>query len=451
MDTTIAAISTNNIGSSAINIVRVSGKDAIKIVSSVFTNKKLETAPSHTIHYGYITEGKEKIDEVLVMLMRAPKTYTTEDTVEINCHGGYLTTNKVLETLLTHGAVLAEPGEFTKRAYLNGRINLLEAESVSDMLEARTESQSKMAMQGLTGKTTALISNLREKMVELLANIEVNIDYPEYTDELIITKENITPVLTEIKKELEKIINESKNGQLIKNGINIAIVGRPNVGKSSLLNAILEEDKAIVTDISGTTRDIIEGVITYQGILFNFIDTAGIRKTDDIVEKIGVEKSKKLLEQADFTILVLNNNEPFTSEDQELLKSIDPEKGIIFINKIDLETKLNLNQNKLAVLRGSTISKEGIEELKDKILSSFALKDIATKDLTYLSNTRQISLAKNALENIKHVISENEKDVPVDMLAIEIKEAWENLGKIMGEYYEDELVDNIFVRFCLGK
>ena len=451
MDTTIAAISTNNIGASAINIVRVSGKDAIKIVSSIFTNKKLETAPSHTIHYGYIIDGKEKIDEVLVMLMRAPKTYTTEDTVEINCHGGYLTTNKVLEALLTHGAVLAEPGEFTKRAYLNGRINLLEAESVSDMLEAKTESQSKMAMQGLTGKTTELISNLREKMVKLLANIEVNIDYPEYIDELIITKENITPVLTEIQKELEKIINESKNGQLIKNGINIAIIGRPNVGKSSLLNTLLGEERAIVTDISGTTRDTIEGSITYQGILFNFIDTAGIRKTEDLVEKIGVEKSKKVLEQADFTILVLNNNEPLTSEDQELLKSIDPDKGIIFINKIDLETKLKLNQNRLPVLKGSTLTKEGIEELKAKILASFALKDIATKDLTYLSNTRQISLAKNALENIKHVISENKKGIPVDMLAIEIKEAWENLGKIIGDYYEEELVDNIFARFCLGK
>ena len=294
MENTIAAISTNNIGVGAINIVRVSGEDAINIVSKIFTNKKFIDAPSHTIHYGLIKDNDEIIDEVLVMLMRAPKTYTREDIVEINCHGGYDTTNKILELLLTNGAVLAEPGEFTKRAFLNGRINLMEAESVEDIIEAKTENARKMAINGLSGKTSNMIRNLREKMVGLLSNIEVNIDYPEYIDELQITKENISPVLSEIHKELSSIIDESANSRYIKEGINIAIIGRPNVGKSSLLNTIIEEDKAIVTDISGTTRDTVEGSIIYKGLKLNFIDTAGIRETKDVVEKIGVEKSKKV-------------------------------------------------------------------------------------------------------------------------------------------------------------
>ena len=288
-------------------------------------------------------------------------------------------------------------------------------------------------------------------MVSLLANIEVNIDYPEYIDELEITKENITPVLTEIKNSLQKIVEESENGKKIKEGINIAIIGRPNVGKSSLLNALLEEDKAIVTDISGTTRDIVEGTIQYKGINLNFIDTAGIRETEDIVEKIGVEKSKKIQESSDITILVLNNNELLTEEDKELLKKVEQEKGVIFINKIDLTSKLPELKTTKKIIKGSTIKNVGLEELKEEILSEFSLEDMSYKDLTYLFNTRQISLAKQALQNINHVIEENKKDIPVDMLAIEIRESWEYLGQIIGEAYEDELVDNIFKRFCLGK
>ena len=288
-------------------------------------------------------------------------------------------------------------------------------------------------------------------MVSLLANIEVNIDYPEYIDELEITKENITPVLTEIKNSLQKIVEESENGKKIKEGINIAIIGRPNVGKSSLLNALLEEDKAIVTDISGTTRDIVEGTIQYKGINLNFIDTAGIRETEDIVEKIGVEKSKKIQESSDITILVLNNNELLTEEDKELLKKVEQEKGVIFINKIDLTSKLPELKTTKKIIKGSTIKNVGLEELKEEILSEFSLEDMSYKDLTYLFNTRQISLAKQALQNINHVIEENKKDIPVDMLAIEIRQSWEYLGQIIGEAYEDELVDNIFKRFCLGK
>ena len=451
MDTTIAAISTNTLGVGAINIVRVSGKDAIEIVSKIFTNKNFLNAESHTIHYGFIKDGENIIDEVLVMLMRSPKTYTKEDVVEINCHGGSITANKILELLYVKGAVPAEPGEFTKRAFLNGRINLLEAESIEDLLEAKNENARKMAINGVSGKTTKLIQDLREKMVSLLANIEVNIDYPEYIDELQITKENITPVLTEIKEALEKIVKESENSKKIKNGINVAIIGRPNVGKSSLLNALLEEDKAIVTDISGTTRDIVEGSITYKGIDLNFIDTAGIRETKDIVEKIGVEKSKKIQEQADITILVLNNNEEVTEDDQKLLEKIENQKGIIFINKTDLSSKLEKIETSKKIIYGSTLKNKGLEELKEEILQTFSLEDMSYKDLTFLFNTRQISLAKEALQNINHVISENQKAVPVDMLAIDIRDAWENLGKIIGEAYEEELVDNIFKRFCLGK
>lgn len=451
MENTIAAISTNNIGVGAINIVRVSGEDAINIVSKIFTNKKFIDAPSHTIHYGLIKDNDEIIDEVLVMLMRAPKTYTREDIVEINCHGGYDTTNKILELLLTNGAVLAEPGEFTKRAFLNGRINLMEAESVEDIIEAKTENARKMAINGLSGKTSNMIRNLREKMVGLLSNIEVNIDYPEYIDELQITKENISPVLSEIHKELSSIIDESANSRYIKEGINIAIIGRPNVGKSSLLNTIIEEDKAIVTNISGTTRDTVEGSIIYKGLKLNFIDTAGIRETKDVVEKIGVEKSKKVESESDITILVLNAHEKLTKEDKELLELIENKKAIIFINKIDEEKFIDNIESKLPIITGSTKNNIGIDVLKEKIIETLKLADLSNKDLTYLSNTRQISLAKNALKNIEHVIEENQKDIPVDMLAIEIREAWESLGSIIGETYEDELVDEIFKRFCLGK
>ncbi len=451
MDRTIASISTNNIGTSAINIVRITGPEAIEIVSQIFSNKKLKDAPSHTIHYGYIKEEEEIIDEVLVMLMRAPKTYTMEDMVEINCHGGYVVTTKILELLLTHGANLAEPGEFTKKAFLNGRINMLEAESVSDILNAKTTAQSQMAIKGLTGKTTKLITDLREKMVSLLSNIEVNIDYPEYTDELQITKENITPVLNEIEQTLKKIIEESKNGELIKNGIKIAIVGKPNVGKSSLLNALLEEEKAIVTDISGTTRDIVEGSIIYKGVVFSFLDTAGIRETEDIVEKIGVEKSKKLMEESDLTILVLNNNETITEEEKAWIKMMEKKEGIIFINKQDLESHLEKVETSIPMIYGIAKEQKGIEELKEKIIDLFGLKDLGNKDLSYLSNARQIALAKESLLSIQHAKEENQKETPIDMLAIDIRSAWENLGKIIGEYYEEELVDNIFSKFCLGK
>ena len=451
MNHTIAAISTNKLGIGAINIIRLSGDEAISIVSEIFTNKKFKNADTHTIHYGYIKDKNKVLDEVLVTLMRAPRTYTKEDIVEINCHGGYASTNAILELLLKKGAVLAEPGEFTKRAFLNGRINLLEAESIEDLIEAKSTSASTMALNGVRGKTTKLIQDLREDMVRLLSNIEVNIDYPEYLDELQITKENITPVLSSIKKKLTKIVEEAENGKYIKNGIQIAIIGRPNVGKSSLLNALLEEEKAIVTDISGTTRDIVEGSIFYKGIEYHFIDTAGIRETEDIVEKIGVEKSKEMIEKADITILVFNASEEFTKSDKELLTLIQNKKALIFVNKTDLEIKLSTPDMDKTIILGSTLTGKGIEELKEEILKSLALNDLSTKNLTYLSNARQVSLAKSALDSIDKVIQANQENIPVDMLAIDIKSAWEALGNIIGESYDDELVDNIFARFCLGK
>lgn len=452
MEKTICAISTNPGNGGAISIVRMSGPESVQITSKIFSNQNFKNAPSHTIHYGYILDKSEPVDEVLVMKMLAPKTYTTEDVIEINCHGGLSTTNKVLELLILNGAELAEPGEFTKRAFLNGRINLLEAEAVGDLIEAKNDAARNLAMKGVSGTLTKIIKSLREQIVNLLANIEVNIDYPEYEDEKIITHENLKPELTKISSFLKKIIQESEEGKIIKNGIDVAFIGRPNVGKSSLLNAFLEEEKAIVTDISGTTRDVVEGTKNLNGILLNLIDTAGIRETDDVVEKIGVNKSKKVFETADLIILVLNSNEKLTTEDKELLSKISNRKSIIFLNKNDLELKI---ENEIFdypnVTIGNTTTENGLNELKKRIIEMFHLDEIRNKDMNYLSNVRQITLAKKALENIKNVEKQIEENIPIDILEIELKEAWNNLGLIIGETYEEELIDNLFQKFCLGK
>lgn len=452
MEETICAISSAVGNNGAISIIRLSGPESVSITSKIFSNKKFMTAKSHTIHYGFIFQKQKKIDEVLVMKMLAPKTYTTEDIVEINCHGGAFATNKILELLLLNGARLAEPGEFTKRAFLNGRINLLESEAVSDMINAKSEKARDLAMNGISGSLTKLIQNLRNDLVSLLANIEVNIDYPEYEDEIEITHQNIKPMLTEIEKKLKKIVKESENGKIVKEGINIAFIGRPNVGKSSLLNALLEEEKAIVTNISGTTRDIVEGSISISGILLNLIDTAGIRETEDIVEKIGVDKSKKILNTADAIILVLNANEKLQAEDKELLTVIKEKKHIVFLNKNDLNIEIEQEiYDDKNVVKGNTMTENGLESLKIKIIEMFHLNELESNDCNYLSNVRQIFLAKKALENIQNVQDQIKNKVPIDILEIEIKEAWNNLGLIIGETYEDELIDNLFSKFCLGK
>ena len=444
---TICAISTAS-GIGAISIVRVSGKDAINIVSKIFKGKDLNEVNSHTINYGFIYDKDEKIDEVLVGVMKAPKTYTTEDIVEINSHGGINTTNKILELLLENGCRLAEPGEFTKRAFLNGRIDLIKAESVNDLISAKNDAARILALNNMEGKLTSKIRNIRELVVGIMANIEVNIDYPEYEDIEIVTKENLLPNLFDIKEKIKVILNNSKNGRLINEGINIAIVGKPNVGKSSILNTFLGSDKAIVTDIAGTTRDIVEGSITLNGFLVNFIDTAGIRETEDVVEKIGVEKSKKALKNADLVIVVLNNNEKIIDYEKELINSIPEEKRIIFVNKSDLENNLNLNLN---YITGNTLTEDGIELLKNEIIKKLNLEEVLSKDMTYMSNVRQIDLLKKALKSIENAIENLKLGMPVDIVEIDINNVWNLLGEITGDTFHDELVNTLFSNFCLGK
>ena len=450
MSDTICAISTA-LGVGAISIIRVSGDDAIDIVNKIF-DKDLTKKESHTINYGHIVYKGEIIDEVMVSIMKSPKTFTKEDTIEINSHGGVAVTNKVLEILLLEGARLAEPGEFTKRAFLNGRIDLVEAESIMDLIESKTETSRKLAISGMEGKVSNLVKNIIDNLVKVNANIEVNIDYPEYEDIEIVTKEKIEEMSKYINKELTKLLNESENGKLIKDGINTLILGRPNVGKSSILNKLIEEDKAIVTSVAGTTRDIVEGQIRVNGILLNIIDTAGVRETEDIVEKIGVEKSLSLVNDADLIILVFNNNEKLTDEDKKLLEYTKETKRILVINKIDLENNLDIsNLKNERIVKVSALKDSGIENLKNEINDMFNLEEINLGDFTYLSNSRQISLVKKAVEISKNLEDALNNDVPIDLLEIDIKEICEILGEIIGESYDDKLIDTLFSNFCLGK
>ena len=399
-----------------------------------------------------IVDKDEIIDEVLVSVMKSPKTFTTEDVVEINCHGGISTTNKVLELLLNNGARLAEPGEFTKRAFLNGRIDLTQAESVMDLINSKNESKRKVAIKGLNGYVSNIIRNLRQEILELLASIEVNIDYPEYEDAIVMTNDIVKPKITEIKEKLTKIINESENGKILTSGIKTIIIGKPNVGKSSILNRLLDEEKAIVTDIEGTTRDTVEGSITINGVSLNIIDTAGIRETEDIVEKIGVEKSLSLINEADLIVIVLNNNEELTEEDKKILTACKDKKVIVVINKSDLERKINLDDIKYQnIVYTNTIDLNGINSLKEKIVELFNLNELEQQDYTYLSNVRQISLAKDAYQILEEVDNGIKNEVPVDMIEIDIKRAWKKLGEIIGETYTEELIDQLFSQFCLGK
>ena len=447
MEETIAAISTA-LGVGAISIIRISGEKSLEIINKIF-DRDLTNAKSHTIHYGHIIDNNEIIDEVLVSIMLSPKTFTKEDIIEINCHGGINTTNKVLELVLSNGARLAEPGEFTKRAFLNGRIDLTQADGIMNLIEAKTDISRKMSINQLNGQVSNIIKDLRTKLVDIISNIEVNIDYPEYEDIEVITNEKIYPQVLLIQEELNNIIKKSEDGKLINEGINIGIIGRPNVGKSSLLNTLLEEEKAIVTDIEGTTRDIVEGKIVINGIVCNIIDTAGIRETDNLVEKIGVNKSLNIIDSSDLIIMILNNNEEITTEELELLAKIKNKNHIIVVNKTDLENKLNIfieDSIKISIKDNT-----GIEDIKNRISEIFKLDKISTNDMTYLGNARSISLLKQSLNKINECLNNINNDTPIDIIELDLKECWNILGEIIGETYTDELIDQIFSRFCLGK
>lgn len=447
---TIAAIATS-MGRSAVNIIKISGPESISIVSKIFT-KDLSKLEPNTINYGFIKEGNELIDEVLVSLFTSPNSQTGEDIVEINTHGGISVTNKVLELVLSNGARLAEPGEFLKRAFLNGKKDLIEAEAISDLINAKTEEARKMSLKGLSGELSKKIKTLRNKILNIIANIEVNIDYPEYEDAIIYTNELLKTNINEIQSDLEKLVKESEKGTLLNNGINVGIVGKPNVGKSSLLNLLINEDKAIVTDIEGTTRDIVEGNITINGVTLNLIDTAGIRETNNVVEKLGVEKSKDIINKSDLIIALFDISRPFTLEDEAILSSIKVKKSIIILNKTDLPTKIDLNKfTSYNVIKTSVKEDIGKDELLNMIKELFSLNEIETGDFTYLSNARQISLIKEALKLCLEIKYQNEENTPVDLIQIDLQNLWEKLGEITGDAYKDELLDEIFSKFCLGK
>ena len=449
MNDTIAGISTA-LGVGAISIIRVSGKDAIPLVNEIFKGKDLTKVNTHTIHYGHIVNKEEIIDEVLISIMKSPKTYTKEDIVEINCHGGISTTNKVLELLIQKGIRLAEPGEFTKRAFLNGRIDLIEADGIMNLIEAKTETSRKLSINQLSGNVSNKIISLRDKLIQVISNIEVNIDYPEYDDIEVINNEKILPILKEVNKNLEEIITQSENGKIITEGIKVCLIGIPNVGKSSLLNTLLEENKAIVTNIAGTTRDIVEGTIQIDNIPIHLIDTAGIRETSDIVEQIGVNKSKEVIENSDLIILILNSNEQLTEEDKYLLELIKNKTSIIVLNKIDLPTNIE-DINHENIVKISAEYNIGIEDLKNKIKYLFNIDKIETTDMNYLTSARSIGLLKKAHDILKEVINKTRQGIEPYLLEIDIKEAWNILGEIIGATYKEEMLDEMFKRFCLGK
>ncbi len=446
---TIAAISTA-LSNGAVSIVRVSGENAIVIVNEIFKGKDLTKVKSHTIHYGHIVDEKEVLDEVLVSVFKSPKTFTKEDVVEINCHGGVFVTNRILELLLVHGARLADPGEFTKRAFLNGRIDLTQAEAVMDMISSQTTHSLKMANYGLNGETSEFIRKLRNRILECMLKIEVNIDYPEYEDEEIITQDVLFPELHSLLKEINQILEKSTISQVLQNGIKTAIIGRPNVGKSSLLNALLREDKAIVTNIEGTTRDLVEGSIRIGGVVLHLIDTAGIRKTSDYIEQIGVEKTNKVIENAELVLLVLDNSRELNEVDLHLLDITKDKNRIVIVNKKDLDSKIDSKSIPNAILI-SSYQNQDIEILENKIKEMFHIGSIMDIDPSYIGNARQISKLKEAKKHLEDAISSLNEKQPVDIANIDIHHAWISLGEILGEVSSEELLDELFSRFCLGK
>ena len=449
MNDTICAISTS-LAPGAISIIRMSGSDAISIANKVFIDKDLEKVNDHTINYGHIYDGDELIDEVMVSVMREPNTYTREDVIEINAHGSIASAKRILSLLLKNGCRLANPGEFTERAFINGRIDLVEAESVMDIIESSSDKALSMAVNQLSGSTSNKIKEIRKMISDIETNIEVNIDFPEYDDITVLSNDIIKPKLINISNELHTLLNNSKDSKIIKNGIDTVIIGKPNVGKSSILNKLLEEDKAIVTDIPGTTRDIVEGVVDINGIRLNLIDTAGIRETDDLVESIGVKKSLELIDKASLIIFVLNNNTEITDSEYEILSKIKDKNYIIIINKIDLDKNID-DSNLNNVIYMSTVSGIGIDDLKNKIISMYELDKLNTKDFNYLSSARSISLIEKAIESIDKSIGAINEGQPIDIVEVDISSASEYLSDILGINYKEDLFDQLFSNFCLGK
>lgn len=450
MEDTIAAVATT-IGESSINVIRISGKESLNVVNKIFSKNVLD-ASSHTVHYGFIMQNNEKIDEVFVSIFKAPKSFTTEDIVEISVHGGISSVNKVMELVLSNGARLAQPGEFLKRAFLNGRIDLTQAEAVGDLINAQTESSRKMAIKGVDKTLFNEINELKEKVLTLIANIEVNIDYPEYEDAVIVTTDMINDTNIFIRNKINKLLKDSKKGLLIKNGLKIVIAGKPNVGKSSILNALINENKAIVTNIKGTTRDIVEGTILIDGVKLDILDTAGIRQTNDIVEAIGVNRSIDAIYNADLVLYVIDSETGFNEEDKEVFDKIVNKEILVIYNKNDIVSNYKVPiLDKFDFINISTYDKNMINKLKDKISSMFDLKSIAESNYTYVSNARQISLLNNALDIIEEIDNAISNNLEVDMIEIDVKRLWETLGRITGEVTSDDLLDEIFSKFCLGK
>lgn len=454
---TIAAISTP-VGEGAISIVRLSGDEAIKIADKLFSGKNLYEVNSHTLHYGKIVNpnNDEVIDEVIVSVMKAPKTFTREDVVEINCHGGYISVKRILELVLENGARLAEPGEFTKRAFLNGRIDLSQAEAVMDIINSKTKQAMKVAVTQLDGKLSRLIKKLRQELIETIAHVEVNIDYPEYDDVEEMSHEMMKKKTKYVHAEIEKLLEVANQGKILREGIKTAIIGRPNVGKSSLMNALVQEERAIVTDIPGTTRDIIEEYVNVRGIPLKLIDTAGIRETKDLVEQIGVERSHKILQEADLVLFMLNNNEEITDDDRKIIDSLNETNYIVIINKTDLPQKINLNEVKAlvkdrTVITTCLINDEGLDQLEKAISNIFFTEDLFSDDVTFVSNVRHIHLLKQAKSALEDAMEAIELGVPLDMVQIDVRRTWEYLGEIIGDTASESLIDQLFSQFCLGK
>ncbi|WOV87563.1 tRNA uridine-5-carboxymethylaminomethyl(34) synthesis GTPase MnmE [Sporosarcina oncorhynchi] len=457
---TIAAISTP-MGEGAIAIVRLSGDEAIDIADSIYrspSGKKLADERSHTIHYGHLVDPStdEVVEEVMVSLMMAPKTFTRENVVEINCHGGVVAVNRVLNLVLREGARLAEPGEFSKRAFLNGRIDLSQAEAVMDLIRAKTDKAMNVALNQMEGKLSRLINDLRQALLETLAQVEVNIDYPEYDDVEEVTIPLMIEKGTWVKEEIEKLLRTSSQGKILREGLSTVIVGRPNVGKSSLLNSLVQENKAIVTEIAGTTRDIIEEYVNVRGVPLRLVDTAGIRETEDIVERIGVERSRQVLKEADLILLVINGSEALSEEDRRLFEAVAGMDIIVVINKTDLPQKVDMSEMITLAGRGqvvttSILNEEGIDELEDSIAKLFFEGNLEAGDLTYVSNARHIALLHKAHKTIQDAISAAEMNVPVDMIQIDVTRTWELLGEIVGDTVQDSLINELFSQFCLGK